>query len=117
MVRTGQMEVRIIVGVGETHGRIPLRVLGYAKMLADVINHDIGTFLKKPRIHLHTFCSGTKLAALSADSDIQAAAHRGIPALVALAEGLRIVGFEHPISIDLAAPVCEVSDFVYDQLI
>lgn len=116
MVRAAQLNVRIILGVGESRGRIPLRVLGHAKMIADALQHDVNVILKRPRTSVQIFCSATKLAHLSGISDITSSAQGAVPPMVALAESLKLSGFTGPISIDVAAPYCEIPEYIYKQI-
>jgi hypothetical protein len=106
--RAGQIGVRLVIGVGETNGRISFRVLGYAKAVLETIRLDVSKLVKRPPVHLHLFSSATKLSFLSGSHDANTVGQRALPALVALAEALRIVGYEGQISLDLAAPQLEV---------
>jgi hypothetical protein len=106
--RLGQIGVRLVIGIGETNARISFRVLGYAKAVLETIQLDVATLVKRPPIQLHLFSSATKLAFLSDSHDANIVGQHAFSALVALAEALRIVGFEGQISLDLAAPRLEV---------
>lgn len=106
--RSGQIGVRVVIGIGETDERISLRVLGYAKAVVETIRLDVPTLVNRSPIHVHLFSSATKLSFLSGSHDAQTIGQRAFSSLVTLAEALRIAGFDGTISIDLAEPGLEV---------
>jgi len=106
--RSGEVKVRVIIGIGETNSRIPLRVLGYAKAISEAIRVDVPTLINQCTVQVHLFSSATKIAFLSGSSEFVGVGKRAVKPLVTLAEALRITGYRGPISIDVADPRAEV---------
>jgi hypothetical protein len=99
-----RLPVEVRIGAGPTSA-IPARVLGYCECAADAIK-IIERALGRP-VRVHLFSSAPKIAALAGtDPGLQ----KYLPALVALAGGLRLAGFKGGLSVDVACGWRELTD-------
>lgn len=99
-VRKREIPVEVRIGVGPIIDEPPLRVLGFAGRVAEVLQGDVRILVEPavPRIKL--FSSAPKAGSFHWKPAVMS--------LVALAGALRVAGISNPISIDLAASEAEI---------
>jgi hypothetical protein len=103
--------VEVRIGTGPIDN-VPTRVLGFCACAADAIS-ILERSLRRS-IHVHLFSSALKIASLSG-STIDSKAY--LPALAALAGGLRLAGFKGSLSVDLAQGSREIQVQAADLLL
>ena len=98
--RKGGLSVEVRIGVGPVHGQVPLRVLGYAGCVADVLKKDVRILVGPAAPRIELFSSAPKAGYFDRRSALMS--------LVALAGALRVAGIRNPIGVDLAQGAPEI---------
>jgi hypothetical protein len=97
--RRGKRQVEVRIGVGPIQGEIPVRVLGHAVCIAEVLRTDLPAVVRNAD-RIHIFSSAPK----TGNTDTATA----LRSLAAIAGALRLAGVSTRITLDLASPLREV---------